>query len=190
MIEKSRSPPCIITTCNFHSNFIIKLIANAHLSKTLCAVDVPSLGTAVLQKGYGMESTIALALAVVKFSCTVSPDVLIFLLKLEHAFTLVCDNVINIQDTVKEMAGKMGKITLPKMLNKVTGHMSKGMSMFSVNNWGSETQLYTTALIKKGPENTADIIESVYALLNRAPAHSTTGSSDDTDVLDPHALLW
>lgn len=115
---------------------------------------------------------------------------LILLSKLERAFTLVRDGVINIRDAVKEMAEKKGKVTLPKTLNKVTGNMSKGTSMFSINNWGSETQSYTTALVKKGPENTADIIQSAYALLNRAPAHSAAGSCDDTEVLDPRALLW
>jgi len=112
--------------------------------------------------------------------------------KLERAFTLVRDGVIDIRGAVKEMAEKKGKITLPKTLNKVTGNMSKGTSMFSINNWGSETHSYTTALIKKGPENTADIIESAYTLLNRAPTHYTTGSYDNTqaDVLDPRALLW
>lgn len=58
-------------TRNFRSDFIIKLVANAHLSKTLHAATVQSLGTAALQKGYGMESVIALASAAVKFSCTV-----------------------------------------------------------------------------------------------------------------------
>ncbi|KAG9309104.1 hypothetical protein JVU11DRAFT_10991 [Chiua virens] len=159
-------------TCNFRSDFIITLIANAHLSKTLCAVDVTSLGTAMLQKGYGMESVIALASTA-----------------LECAFTLVRDGLINIQDAVKEMAEKKGEITLPKTLNKVTRNMSKGTSLFSHNNWGSETQSYTTTLVKKGPENTADIIESVYALLSHAPAHSTTGSHD-ANIPDPHTLLW
>lgn len=115
---------------------------------------------------------------------------LILLSKLERAFTLVRDGIINIRDAVEEMAEKKGKITLPKKLNKVTGNLSKGTSMFSINNWGSETQSYTTALVKKGPENTANIIESAYAVLNRAPAHSTIGSCNDTDVLDPCALLW
>ena len=55
-------------TCNFHSDFIIKLVANAHFSKILHAVDVPSLRTAVLQKSYGMESVIAIVSAAVKFS--------------------------------------------------------------------------------------------------------------------------
>ena len=58
-------------TRNFRSDFIIKLVANTHLSKTLRAVDVPSLGTATLQKGYGMESVIVLASAAVNFSFTV-----------------------------------------------------------------------------------------------------------------------
>ncbi|KAI9572441.1 hypothetical protein HD554DRAFT_2036028 [Boletus coccyginus] len=68
-------------------------------------------------KGYDMESIIALASAVLK-----------------HAFTLICDGVIDIWGVVKEMAEKKEKITLPKMLNKVTGNMSKNNSMFSINN--------------------------------------------------------
>ena len=56
--------------------------------------------------------------------------------------------------------------------------------MFSISNWGSETQSqsHTTALIEKGLENTV----SANALLDRAPANS---SSSDTDTVDPHALL-
>lgn len=56
---------------NFRSDFIIKLIANAHLSKTFHAVDIPSLGTAKLQQGYDMESVIGLAAAAVKLSCAI-----------------------------------------------------------------------------------------------------------------------
>ena len=108
-------------------------------------------------------------------------------MKVERAFTLVRDGVIDVRNAVKEMAEKKGKLTLPKTLNKATGNMSKGTSMFSIGNWGSETESYTTAVIKKGPENTADIIASAYALLNRAPANS---SSFDADSVDPRALLW
>ena len=84
------------------------------------------------------------------------------------------------------MAEQKGKITLPKTLNKATGNMSKGSLMFSISNWGSETESYTTAVIKKGPENTTDIITSTYALLNHAP---TNDSSSDADTADPCALL-
>ena len=85
------------------------------------------------------------------------------------------------------MAEKKGKITLPKTLNKATGNMSKGTSMFSIGNWGSETESYTMAVIMKGPENTTDIIASAYALLDHAPANA---SSSDADTVDPRALLW
>ena len=107
--------------------------------------------------------------------------------KLERAFTLVHDGTIDVQDAVKEMAEKKGKITLPKTLNKATGNMSKGTSMFSVGNWGSKTQLYAISVTKKGPENTADIITSAYALLNRGPTNS---SPSDANTVDPRALLW
>ncbi|KAF9224146.1 hypothetical protein BS17DRAFT_817050 [Gyrodon lividus] len=143
---------------------------SAQLSKTISSVDIQSLETAKLKKGYGMECVIALAAAVLK-----------------RAFTLVRDGVIDIQDAVKEMAEKKGKITLPKMLNKATGNMSKGTSMFSMGDWGSETQSYAILVTKKGPENTANIITSAYAQLD----HRLTGSSpSDTDTVDPHALLW
>ncbi|KAG9312033.1 hypothetical protein JVU11DRAFT_7311 [Chiua virens] len=36
------------SACNFHSQFILKLIASAHLSKTTSAIDIPSLSTAKL----------------------------------------------------------------------------------------------------------------------------------------------
>jgi len=54
---------------NFRSEFILKLIATAHLSKTTSAVDVQSLEMAKLRKGYGLECVVALAAAAVKFSC-------------------------------------------------------------------------------------------------------------------------
>ncbi|KAG6374966.1 hypothetical protein JVT61DRAFT_3732 [Boletus reticuloceps] len=157
--------------CNFCSDFILKLVGTAHLSKITGAVDIPSLGTAELKKGYGMEYVIALAAAA-----------------LEHAFTLVRDGVIDVWDAVKEMAEKKGKITLPKTLNKATRNMSKGTSMFSMGNWGSETQSYTILVTKKGPENTADIITSAYTLLDHGPTNAS--SSDSTDTADPCALLW
>ncbi|KAF8431065.1 hypothetical protein L210DRAFT_861645 [Boletus edulis BED1] len=156
---------------NFRSDFILKLVGTAHLSKITGAVDIPSLGTAELKKGYGMECVIALAAAA-----------------LERAFTLVRDGVIDVRDAVKEMAEKKGKITLPKTLNKATGNMSKGTSMFSMGNWGGETQSYTISVTKKGPENTADIVTSAYALLDRGPTNAS--SSDSTDTADPRALLW
>lgn len=56
---------------NFHSDFILKLITTAHLSKTTSAIDVQSLETTRLQKGFGMECIVALAAAVVKFYCVV-----------------------------------------------------------------------------------------------------------------------
>ncbi|KAH0835023.1 hypothetical protein J3R83DRAFT_10759 [Lanmaoa asiatica] len=86
------------------------------------------------------------------------------------------------------MAEKKGKITLPKTLNKATGNMSKGTSMFSMGNWGSEMQSYAISVTKKGPENTADIITSVYALLDRGPTSSSPSDADTT--IDPRALLW
>ncbi|KAI9573308.1 hypothetical protein HD554DRAFT_2035687 [Boletus coccyginus] len=107
---------------------------------------------------------------------------------LERAFTLVHDGVVNVQDAVKEMAGKKKKFMLPKTLNKVTGTMSKGNSMFSINNWGSETQSYTTALIKKGPENTSEIVQTVLGLLNCVPEKFK--SCYDGDVINPRSLLW
>lgn len=56
-------------TRNFRSDFILKLIATAHLSKTISAIDIKSLGTARLQQGHGMECVIALAAAAVIISC-------------------------------------------------------------------------------------------------------------------------
>lgn len=50
---------------NFRSSFILKLVATAHLSKTISAIDVQSLDTVKLQKGYGMECVVALAAAAV-----------------------------------------------------------------------------------------------------------------------------
>lgn len=52
-------------TRNFRSDFILKLIATAHLSKTTSAIDVQSLETAKLRKGYGLECVVALAAAAV-----------------------------------------------------------------------------------------------------------------------------
>ncbi|KAF8550640.1 hypothetical protein OG21DRAFT_1524998 [Imleria badia] len=156
--------------CNFHSDFILKLIATAHLGKIASAVDIQSLEMAKLQKGYGMECIVALAAAA-----------------LERAFTLVRDGVIDIQNAVKEMANNKGKVKLPKTLNKATRNMSKGTSMFSMSNWGSETQSYAISVTKKGPENTADIIFSAYASLDRGPTNS---SPSDADTVDPRALLW
>ncbi|KAH0832918.1 hypothetical protein J3R83DRAFT_11883 [Lanmaoa asiatica] len=173
---------------NFCSEFILKLISTVHLSKMISAVDIESLGTAKLKKGYGMECTVALAAAVVKLSCDTWSDVLTFLLlKLEHAFTLVRDGVIDVQDAMKEMAEKKGKITLPKTLNKTMGNMSKGISMFSVANWGSETQSYAISVTKKSFKNTADIISCAYALLDRG---STSSGPSDADTVDLCALLW
>ena len=57
--------------CNFRSDFILKLITTAHLSKTTSAIDVQSLETTRLQKGFGMECIVALVAAVVKFYCVV-----------------------------------------------------------------------------------------------------------------------
>lgn len=105
--------------------------------------------------------------------------------KLERTFTLVRDGVIDVQDAVNEMAEKKGKITLPKTLNKATGNMSKGTSMFSMGNWGNETKSYAVSVTKKGAENTADIITSAYALLDRGPTPSS-----DADTIDPRACLW
>ncbi|KAH0831316.1 hypothetical protein J3R83DRAFT_13962 [Lanmaoa asiatica] len=48
-------------------NFILKLIATTHLSKTVGAINIQSLETVKLQKGYGMECVIALAAAAVIF---------------------------------------------------------------------------------------------------------------------------
>lgn len=136
-----------------------------------------------------MECTVALAAAAVILSCDAWLDhvLTLFLLKLERAFTLVRDGVIDIQDAVKEMAEKKGKITLPKTLNKATGNMSKGVSMFSMANWGSETQSYAISVTQKGAENTADIIACAYALLDRGP---TSSSPSDANTVDPRALLW
>ena len=53
-------------TRNFRSDFILKLIATAHLSKTFGAIDIQSLGIANLKKGYGTESIDGLAAAAVK----------------------------------------------------------------------------------------------------------------------------
>lgn len=112
--------------------------------------------------------------------------------KLERSFTLVRDGVINVHDAVKEMAEKKGKITLPRSLNKATGNMSKGTAMFSMGNWGSETQSYAVAVTKKGSDNTADIITSAYALLDRGPGSTnpTPGSQADASSVDPRTLLW
>ncbi|KAH0835465.1 hypothetical protein J3R83DRAFT_9104 [Lanmaoa asiatica] len=68
-------------TRNFRSDFILKLIATAHLSKTVSAVDIQSLETGEAAKGSS------------------------------SAFTLVRDGVIDVQNAVKEMAEKKGKIT-------------------------------------------------------------------------------
>ena len=85
------------------------------------------------------------------------------------------------------MTEKKGKIMLPKTLNKVTGNMSKGTSMFSMSNWGSETKSYAISVTKKGAKNTADIIISAYALLDHGSSNS---GSSDTDTVDLHACLW
>ncbi|KAH0835022.1 hypothetical protein J3R83DRAFT_10758 [Lanmaoa asiatica] len=53
---------------NFRSDFILKLISTAHLSKTISAANVQSLETAKLKKGYGMECVVALAAAAANFS--------------------------------------------------------------------------------------------------------------------------
>ena len=52
-------------THNFRSDFILKLIVTAHLSKTTSAIDVQSLQTAKLRKGYGLECVVALTAATV-----------------------------------------------------------------------------------------------------------------------------
>ncbi|KAG6371340.1 hypothetical protein JVT61DRAFT_9535 [Boletus reticuloceps] len=114
---------------------------------------------AKLQKGYGKECVVTLAAATLK-----------------HAFTLVGDGVIDIQNAVKEMVEKKGKITLPRTLNKATGIMSKGI----------ETQSYAISVTKKGPKNTADIIASAYALLDHGPTNS---GLSNIDTVDPRALL-
>ena len=57
--------------CNFHSDFILKLIATAHLSKTTSAIDVQLLETTRLQKGFDMECIVALVAAAVKFYCVI-----------------------------------------------------------------------------------------------------------------------
>lgn len=85
------------------------------------------------------------------------------------------------------MAEKKGKIMLLKTLNKVTGNMSKGTSMFSMSNWGSETKSYTISVTKKGTENTADIITSAYALLDHGSSNS---GFSDTNTVDLRACLW
>ncbi|KAG8215175.1 hypothetical protein J3R82DRAFT_8690 [Butyriboletus roseoflavus] len=84
------------------------------------------------------------------------------------------------------MAKKKEKITLPKILNKAAGNISKGTFMFSMANWGSKTQSYAISVTRKGSENTTNIITFVYALLN----HGLTSSSpSDTDTVDPCAIF-
>ncbi|KAG9310921.1 hypothetical protein JVU11DRAFT_8791 [Chiua virens] len=176
---------------NFRSQFILKLIASAHLSKTTSAIDVPSLSIAKLQKGYGMECVIALAAAAVQFHCIPQFYALTVLLsKLERAINLVREGFIDVQNAVDEMAGKKGKMTLPKSVNKATGNMSKGKFMFSMSNWGSETRSYVVAVAKKGQDNTADIIASARVHLGRGPLDSASGSSGSgADTVDPRSCL-
>ncbi|KAF8545840.1 hypothetical protein OG21DRAFT_1528222 [Imleria badia] len=109
--------------------------------------------------------------------------------KLEEGYGTECVvTLVAAADAVKEMAEKKGKITLLKTFNKATGNMSKGMSMFSMSNWGSKTQLYAILVTKKGPENTADIIASVHTLLDCDPTNS--GPTDTNTAVDLCTLLW
>ncbi|KAG9318139.1 hypothetical protein JVU11DRAFT_208 [Chiua virens] len=75
------------------------------------------------------------------------------------------------------------------MLNKVTGTLSKQDLLFSHVNWGKPMDDYTNALIKKGPKNTAKIIQTALDTLGpHAPEASKNCNNDD--VIDPCSLLW
>ncbi|KAG9309275.1 hypothetical protein JVU11DRAFT_10759 [Chiua virens] len=156
---------------NFRAPFIVDVVAIAHLSKTSGAVGILSLRTEKLQQGYDMEGVVALATAA-----------------LERAFMLYRDSKVFVREAVKELAGKK-KVTLHKTLNKATGTLSKQDLLFSHVNWGKLTDGYTNALIKKGPENTAEIIQTALDTLGpRAP--ETSKNCNNGDVIDPRSLLW
>ncbi|KAI6013171.1 hypothetical protein PISMIDRAFT_10964 [Pisolithus microcarpus 441] len=157
---------------NFHSHFILQLVANAHLSKVSDALDIPALHTQELLEGYQMDSVIALATAALK-----------------HAFSFVRDDIINVKSIIEHMEMNGGKleIRLPKTLNKATGRETSGPYMFSVSNWGEETASYKISIASRGDENTIDVIASAQTLLKKSTApQASVGAPAD---VNRHALL-
>ncbi|KAG9317050.1 hypothetical protein JVU11DRAFT_1237 [Chiua virens] len=107
--------------------------------------------------------------------------------KLEHAFTLYHEGKVFVQEAVKDLVGKK-KVTLLKTLNKATRILSKQDQLFSHANWGRPTDNYTSLLIKKGPKNTAEIIQTALDMLGHTPEISK--GSRGSDAVNLRTLLW
>ncbi|KIK13424.1 hypothetical protein PISMIDRAFT_18014 [Pisolithus microcarpus 441] len=131
------------------------------------ALDIPALHTQELLEGYQMDGVIALATAA-----------------LEHAFSFVRDDIINVKSIIEHMETNGGKleIRLPKTLNKATGRETSGPYMFSVSNWGEETASYKISIASRGDENTIDVIASAQTLLKKSTApRASVGTPADVD---------
>ncbi|KAG1733919.1 uncharacterized protein EDB91DRAFT_1251223 [Suillus paluster] len=101
----------------FRSAFVQELLTTAHLARIVGHADVPTLDTDALADS----------------GITGSPWIL------EHAFTLVADNTIVVDNPEAPVAGRKARLKTPKSFNKVTGKETATEHAFSIAKWGPKT---------------------------------------------------
>ncbi|KAG1717848.1 uncharacterized protein EDB91DRAFT_1259163 [Suillus paluster] len=154
----------------FHSAFVLELLTTAHLSRTLGHADVPALNTDNLAQG-GFVGALGL--------CAVL---------LEHAFSLLSDNAIsieNLEDADMPTTAWKTRFKTPKTLNKATGKETGMEHAFSVVKWGMKTAAFVRAAKKKGPEATCLTASMAYKHLKKPGA-----SIDSDDEMDDREDVW
>ena len=166
----------------YHSLFLLKFIATAHLSSIVMCVEVPGWDTQAMAAGKNGEGVIAMASAAVSvnfFSLLVLTN-----LQLECAIKFIVDSTIDVEQVLEDMAnntdGKM-KVKLPKVLNKVTGRVTSSAFQFSAINWNSDTTAYQESIHKRGQA----FVRATFTAAQAFKASGTKSGNSEADVNEP-----
>ncbi|KAG2353225.1 hypothetical protein BDR07DRAFT_1496672 [Suillus spraguei] len=149
----------------FRSAFVQELLATAHLAQIIGHTNVPALDTDTL-----VESGITGALGL----CAVS---------LEHAFSLVAEDTITINNPEAPTAGQRVHLRTPKSLNKITGKETGTEHTFSFAKWGPKTALFIQGANKKGAAS-IQLTMSMASKYLKKPGFDNHNSTDSADEVD------
>ncbi|KAG0699686.1 hypothetical protein DFH29DRAFT_780955, partial [Suillus ampliporus] len=88
---------------------------------------------------------------------------------LERALMLIKIGCINIEDVLAVgPAQHRLMVKTPKVLNKATGKETWTVNAFSVNNWGSQTLVFSKSAWAKGDEAMKTIVSMAWKVLKKS----------------------